>query len=215
MEFNFRKLFIKEVEEVKETPKVEQPKVSTPIVNNTAWSSQGAPVITQSQNDYNAVFDEVIKNTNVRNPGYREFSQALRKMDGKPYTDQQKYETIFMGFEVQGVTPAILEDTAMKLVHALEAQKVDFDKDISAEEEREVKAKQTLVETLQRENEELTKKVQENTTKIQQLSNEAIEATQSLNVEKSAFENTLKTRVGIINDHINKIKLYLNATVSK
>lgn len=206
---SWKKLFFKEdgtgeKTEVKSTAKKPASLSSAPVVNNL---SVVTPVV--SGTDYNNVLEEAIRKNNPAGPDYFEFSDVLRKLEGRPFTEQQKYENAFAAFESMGITSEKLVKSAESYLKVMDKEKSEFEQELAGARESGIKTKQSQMEANQKNVEEYTKRIQDLTAQNQQLAVDINSSTNELNAEEIAFNNAYTQRQNLIYDHISKIQNYL------
>lgn len=152
--------------------------------------------------DYLSHLNDIMKRENLQGPDYLEFSEALSKMEGKPLTEEQKYENINLTFEAMGVPPAKLISSAQHYLKAFENEKNSFETELRASKDRGITQKNKQIS----EDESALKKLSE---KIQAAKLEVEQNTQKLAVEESSFNIAYSQKVNTINNHIINIQNYL------
>lgn len=224
---SWKDLFIKAEEDAPDVrTEVAKPSSPRPLGNVAGYASQGIIPVTQpaytpssyaptSGQDYTAMLEESIRKANQTGPGYLEFSNALKTMENIPLAENQKYIATFAGFAAMKLTPSKLVESAQEYLTVLDGEEKDFSVEMQASISNKVEGSQNEIDRLQKENEELTRKLQENTQKVGELNVQKSTASLSLQTEQQAFTSAMGRMKGLINEHIQKIKQYLDANTTK
>jgi len=165
--------------------------------------------------DYLGHFKKLLKDENLPGPDYIEFSEGLEKMNNVPLTEQQKYENVFAVLSSMGLTVDKLTSSAVTYLQKIEAEEMTFGLEYKGKEKMDIIDVQGVIATIEKENEELNKKILANNQKINSSRINIQEAQQRLLIEKGAFEQAVNTMKQIINNHVHNIKSYLNVTTTK
>lgn len=214
---NIKNLFIEKDEEATvKPPAVKQNGNQPPIITSIPTPTVASSVSVQSTTDYGAHILELLKKNNIPGPDYFEFRSALDTMAGQPLTDQQKYLSVFSGFSAMGVTAAKLAETAQFYIGKIEDEKTAFNVDLTNARKIGITDKQTEKTALEKENENLTKQIQDNLDKISKINSDVNSATLKLNSEEAAFSQACVNETQNITNQISNIKTYLpNGTTTK
>lgn len=224
----FKSLFVKEDEDEiveSKTKKSTPPAFQAPQNISSLGNAQqfAAPAISpQEKNEFAEFLNEVYQKGNFPGPDYQEFTDALKEMDSIPMDDKTKFNAIYAGFKVQGVTKARLLETAQKYIVLIQGQVTDFSKEIDNMLSGDVVAKQKTITQISKENEDiekqmisLTEKKNRNNELIQKLTTEVSEQTFTLNSKKISFEAAASEFTSKVQTNVEKIKTYLPDTISK
>lgn len=163
--------------------------------------------------DYDKYLEQVLKDANQAGPDYFEFRNALKALDGQPMNEQQKYVVTYPTYAGMGVSSNDLVKSAEFYIKRLEAEKVQFDNAMQGSQKTGVQDKLDKIDELQEQIALLTKQIQDQTIKIQSLTEEANDNSAKLAAEGHSFGVFYEAKTKEINDQITKIKTYLNATV--
>lgn len=210
---SLKSFFIKDDETEKKEVVVAKKTVPEATIPQTLNTSTATNI--QSGTDYGKVLDDVLEQGNQPGADFLEFHKALNGLDGKPISEEQKYEFTFPAYQSLGVTAEKLVASANYYLDLLNKEGERFIGEWSEAQSQQVDAKKALMEKIAAENADYAKKIQENTTKSQKLNEEIFTSSNSLNTEKLSFENQLTIKKSVINDRITKIKTYLYASTSK
>ena len=207
----------------KENKKVEEEKTET-TSNFTAINPLNTNLSNTSQN-FNGTIDEkvvakleeIFKNSNLPGPDLYEFVQALKTMDGQPIDEATKYRLTFSSMSVMGLTKAKMLEAADTYKKILAEVKADFDAQFANKFSNQVESKRTDAEKLvmanldlQKQIEDINKKMSDNLNQMQQYRNEANLAETELNVKKASFELTYSNFItNNIDNQTNKINTYI------
>lgn len=224
----FKSLFVKDADdEIVESKSKKQttPAFQAPQNISSLSSTQqfSAPTISpQEKNEFSEFLNEVYQKGNFPGPDYQEFTDALKEMESTPMDDKTKFNAIYAGFKVQGVTKARLLETAQKYIGLIQGQVTDFSKEIDNMLSSDVVAKQKNIAQINKENEDiekqmiaLTEKKNRNTETIQKLTAEVSEQTFTLNSKKISFEAAASEFTSKVQTNMEKIKTYLPDTIGK
>jgi hypothetical protein len=184
-----------------------------PIVQPTTTITMGnGETAPKSNTDYNKYLEDVLDKGNQPGVDFLEFHKALNSFDGKPLSEEQKYEYAFMPIQAMGATVQTLQSTGRDYLTLLEKEHQSFEAEMADAIKSKVDDKKAQIDQLTSENADLNAKLEANNKKIQQLNQEVFNSSASINVEKQAFEYALSNKQSIINDRIAKIQTYLNGT---
>jgi hypothetical protein len=219
-------LFFKtdEFEEIQQSAKAQKPTkpavAPTQATSLTATPSQfTAPTISpEEKNEFVEFLNEVYKKGNFPGPDFQEFTDALKAMDSMPMDEKTKFNAVFAGFKVQGVSKAKLLETAGKYISMIQAQTSAFSKEIDNMLNTEVIEKQRKAEALAKENAEiekqmiaLTEKKNKNNEQAAAINGEITAQVSSLNVKKTSFEAAAADFTNRVQQTAQKIEQYLPA----
>lgn len=220
---SFRDLFFKPEENV--PPKSSHTTATAPSNNlmdrPAGVYNQPQTVIVQGVVDasglteFNKYFQKIMDDANLPGPDYYEFSKALESMNSLPLSEQQKFVAVFASFATQGVKPQALIDAASKYLQILEQKKVqEFDASVNAATQG-IQQKKDKVDDLNKQNAELTAKIQANTTEILNLSNQVVTDQGKVESKKTTFNMAYNSFTQKIKEDIAKIQNYLNGNVTQ
>lgn len=195
-------------EDLPEKPVVQdtQKAIAAPLLQT--FGSQGVQSAVSSKTDYNKHLDDVLEANNQTGFDYLEFNKILNGLEGKPLFEPQKYETAFISAESMGVTPTTLINSGKEYLNVLSKEEQDFKSEMIQATQLKVTQKNQEVSELAAENAELSKKMEENNRKSQQLTTEAMASANELDGEQKAFDFALTNKKAIINDRLTKIQQY-------
>ena len=159
---------------------------------------------------------KVIADNNLPGLDYFEFKEALHNMQSMSMSQQQKYEAVFATLSSAGLTKEKLLETAGHYVTVLETEGEKFAKASEGETAKEVTAREQKVVNLTTENESLNKQIQELSDKIQEnqglistfqgeISEEKTKIQQTVN----NFNKTQESLIGKINSDIQNITTFI------
>lgn len=192
-----------------------KPYYAPPSINGMSEEQTIAKIDSKSTDDFNQYLMKLMDDANLPGPDYYEFVKALKALEAIPLTEQQKYVSVFAGFQAQGVTAQSLIDAAQKYIAILGQKKSsEFDTSVASASAKLVEI-DNMVKQLTEENEQLTAKLTENAKKIAGMSNQSIEMRQKLEIKKTTFEMSFKNFINKIMSDIDNITKYLidgNAT---
>ncbi len=192
-------------------PDDQQAPIIKPIVQPTTIVSMGDnPPAIKSNTDYNKYLEDVLDKANKPGVDFLEFHKALNSFDGKPLTEQQKYEFSFLPIKAMGIDALTLESTARDYLSVLNQENQSFRDELASAIREKVENKKAEIQKLTAENAELNSKIEANSKRIEQMNQEVFTSSSSIEVEKQAFEYALSNKVSIINDRITKIQTYLH-----
>lgn len=209
---NLKSIFFKE--EIEEDKKG----VDATVKKTTASQPQAiitSPVSIQTGTDYSKVLDDVLEQGTKDGEDFLHFHKAIIAMDGKPLTEEQKYEFTYPAYKSLGITAEKLINSASYNLSLLDKEEQKFTAEWNDAQSQQVEAKKKMIEKLAAENADLAQKIQDNNSKSQKLNEEVFASTNSLNNEKMGFENQLNIKKSVIQDRITKIKTYLYANTAK
>jgi hypothetical protein len=169
---------------------------------------------TLSNVDYHQDISTYLRQCNIQGPDFAEFKEAVEDPSLNTLTEKQKYKAILSSFVVMKVPADKLIKTADFYLKKI-AERVElFKKDMEKAYKRDVTDRQDSVKALEIENENLTKKIQENIVKMGQLNQDIQKDTLRLNGEDQAFKLAADNQTAIIEKHILNIKTYSDATTT-
>lgn len=208
---SFKDFFVKSDGLAHISPKSSVAAMNTAI--NTMPEGSYTPASTQvdagSVNEFNQYLMKLMDDANLPGPDYYEFAKALSGMNTLPITEQQKYVSVFAGFQAQGVTAQSLVDAAMKYIAILGQKKSsEFDASV-ASASNSISNIEAEIANLTKENEGLAAKLTANGQKIADFNTKVIENKQKLEVKKTTFEVSYKNFINKIMQDTDNIKKYL------
>ncbi len=195
-----------------EDPEDQQAPIIKPIVQPTTVVSMGdsTPPVAKSNTDYSKYLEDVLDKANQPGVDFLEFHKALNSFDGKPLTEQQKYEFAYLPIKAMGIDAQALESTGRDYLSVLSKENQSFQNELATAIREKVENKKAEIQKLTAENAELNSKIEANSRQIEQMNQDVFAASSSIDVEKQAFEYALSNKVAIINDRITKIQTYLH-----
>lgn len=220
----FKSLFVKDSDEF-EVPKEEKKSSPSKVAPTTVSSLTANTVVTptpavssEEKNEFAQYLDDVYKKGNFPGPDYQEFTDALKAMESMPMDEKTKYNAVFAGFKVQGVTKAKLLETAGKYIGMIQTQTTEFAKEIDNILKNEVTEKQRKADALAKENAEiekqmiaLTEKKNKNNEAAAAITGEITAQVSSLNVKKTSFESAAGDFIKKVQATAQNIESYLPA----
>jgi len=211
---SWKDLFIKPAE------KKEQEEKLTPIKENAAQVSQN---FSQPQNFTGGIdqsliakMDTIFEQSNQPGPDLYEFISSIKKMEGKPIDEKTKFETVFDAMSTMGLTKQRLIESGQYYMGVFSEVKQEFEKEYNSTLQNTVTNLNAQAESVMQENgalqkqiEELNKKISENLTKSQQLRTEAATNESRLMQSKISFESTHNTFVNGVQKYVDGVNAYL------
>jgi len=169
-----------------------------------------------STSEFNKYLMKLMDDANLPGPDYYEFAKALQALAAVPLTEQQKYMSVFAGFQAQGVTAESLVDAAGKYIAILGQKKSsEFDASVSTAAQS-IKNMESAIERLRLENEELTNKLSANAQQMAKLNGDVIANKGKLEIKKTTFEVSYKNFIEkIMQDRENIQKYLINGTTTQ
>lgn len=212
---NLRSLFIKDEPEKPKPDEVKQQSAPQTInFGNNGDQNFIAPP--SSGTDYGKLLDEALVAATKSGPDYIAFSKALAKKQGQPLTEQQKYQYAYDAFESMGVSPSKLVQSAQGYIKdVFEREKGEFMASIEQAKKAEIFDKQQVVRQSEERIAELNKQLQQEAEKVQTLNKEIADSINQLQAEEASFNFHYNQKVAVVEEHITKIKTYLDANVTK
>lgn len=209
-----RNFFFKDGGGVPPSTKAVKPSPSPPMA-----IPQAAPptqVDATSSAEFNQYLQKILKDSNLPGPDYYEFSNALETLKSAPLTEQQKFVTMFAGFQAQGITAQSLVDTAKQYIVILNNRKAaEFDASVSSAEHT-IEQKQAQYTDLLNKNTELAKQIQDNGTKAEVLLGDINTSKSKLETKKTTFNMAFQALIAKIGVDIENITKYLiNGTTTQ
>lgn len=168
-----------------------------------------------SQSEFDQYLQKILQDANLPGPDYYEFSNALSTLKASPLTEEQKYVTIFAGFQAQGVTSQALVDAAQKYIAILGQKKsTEFDTSVQSAE-LAIKNREESIRIFGEENVTLSNKIADNARKIGELTEEMNKMKTKVEVKKTTFNMAYQNFIKKIMDDIENIKKYLYGNATK
>lgn len=193
-------------------------KEETPVKKSTPTPATTATVVTSAAietsipttgNDYNKIIEDEFREKNPVGLDYLEFRDAVKLLDGQPLSEEQKYVATFPTYSAQGITADKLIQSADYYANVLGDVAKQFEGEMKKTEDIMVTSKSSAAKKLDEEIELLTKQIQEKQLKSNQLKEEASRNQSQLTAERIGFDNTVKAKMAVIEEHKNKINQYL------
>lgn len=168
-----------------------------------------------SQSEFDQYLDRIMQDANLPGPDYYEFANALSTLKASPLTEEQKYVTIFAGFQAQGVTPQALVDAGQKYIAILGQRKsTEFDTSVQSAE-LAIKNREESIRIFGEENVTLSNKIADNAKRIGELTEEMNKMKTKVEVKKTTFNMAYQNFIKKIMDDIENIKKYLYGNATK
>lgn len=200
--------------------KVEEKKETLTPINPVNQPNQ---FINQPQNfsggvDQNLItrLDEIFAQANQPGLDLYEFIVSLKKLDAKPIDERTKYETTYDIMSTSGLTKEMLIKSGQSYMSVFAEVKQEFEKEFASSQQNTVanlnaQADSVLQENaqLQKQIEDINKKISENLVKMQQLRSDAATNESKLMQEKMNFENTHTTFVNGVQKYITGVEMYI------
>jgi uncharacterized phage infection (PIP) family protein YhgE len=209
--------FIKENEEFTQTsppePDTKDTGHSSPTstVTNTAGTAQVDRKFVEH-------FVDLLEKANLPGPDYFEYKQALKSMEGLGLSEDKVFQAAWASFKAMGGVKdtTVLTTSAAQYLNLLDKDRSAFLKDVEKAIHDRVGALQREHKTLEETNSsitqqltELQKKIEDNKTRLNQISGEITEQSAKINVNKESFELTYNSFVEQIKSDLEQISKYL------
>ncbi len=199
-------------EKKSETTEVKKKPVTPTSITSKVGIQTAAATPVTTGTDYNKTLDDVCEAAHDDTADFWAFHKTISKMDGKPISEDQKYELGYAAFQAQDVAPKELVDSASHYIGLLDKEASQFNTDLSGAEQVQIIQKKAHVDMLIQQNAEMSKQMQDNLQEIERVNGEILNSTNTLNSEKSSFEYHFNNKKAVFADRIAKIKQYLYAT---
>jgi hypothetical protein len=161
------------------------------------------------------LLEDAIKNADLEGYDYLEFRNSLADMAALPMAESQKYAAVFAAVKSLTTRDHLLS-SINHYMDVLKKKSEEFSNYVSDLEVKEIGERKQKIEELSSEitllGDELSKlqvKIQEKQLQVQTLGSEIQEKTLDINAKKSAFETTLTSVVGRLNEDKTKIETYV------
>lgn len=189
----------KEVEESTQEEEQVKPKTGIVTIPTTTFSTSPTIVVSDSNR-----FVEHFKSLK-QNDAFGKFIDTFEVINKLPLNDQQKYETAFAGFIVQGITIDQILSDGDKYLQTIENENDEFQNAIENKTLTEVTGVEEEISGWQQQIVDLTKKIQDAQVKVNESRNSiatsTVEFSQAFQVSKQEVEKK-----------ISNIKTYLYAS---
>lgn len=191
-----------------ETPLLVIPKKQTvPAISMTEPNAYLSPEVDMTK--FKKLINDVFEERNIPGPDFIEFYKSLKSLDTQAIPLQQKYLFAFSGLSVMGLTKEKIIETSKVYLDALEAKKVEFEKDMIALAKSEVEDKRKKALEIGEKNNELQKQIEQNINSISKLNSEATITEMKISTNTNAFNNVftlekqnIETIVSNVNQHL-------------
>lgn len=205
---NLKSLFVKDVE------KEEPPVPKQPVTVKAQLSTQTAYT---TGIDYRKYLQEKLDEADLPGPDYLEFSKTLKKLEerGVLMSDEDKFNTAYTAFEVQGLTWDKISSSAGKYLSVLDDIKGRFEKDLGIAQQTLVANKKATVANEKENILKLEDQIKSKKAQIEKLEAEIDSDTLRLSNETGGFNLEYERSKSLINEHISKIKILSDANVTK
>lgn len=192
-------------EEQNETPQPSNVQNTQPIAAPVSTISFGGSGITTNTVDQTTSSGDFVEHLNSLLPDgdYKVFVDGLKAVETLPLTEELKFSTVIT---MKGLNGDNVQHSINNYLSTLEAEKVDFERQLETTNQERVVAKEAEITTLQQQ-------IAEATQKIATLQNEVVTNKTKLSGKKAGFEASYNTVVNKVNDQLNKLKLYVKSTV--
>ncbi|OJV14457.1 MAG: hypothetical protein BGO21_17190 [Dyadobacter sp. 50-39] len=163
-------------------------------------------------------FVNLLEKANLPGPDYFEYKQALQSMEGLGLGEEKQFQAAWASFKAMGgpKETAILKTSADQYLGILSRDRDSFLKDVEKAIKERVGALQDEHKKLEETNAayaqqiiDLQKKIDDNKTRLGQISGEVSEQTAKINTNKDSFEITYVSFVDQIQSDLAKINQYL------
>lgn len=159
---------------------------------------------------------EIFDKANMPGPDLHEFIATLKKYDNKQLDEKTKYELVFDAQSSIGLTKERLLESGKFYITTFNDVKSEFEKEYQGEFQNTVtnlnsQADNVATENanLQKEIENINKKMQENLVKAQQLRTDATTNQNKLIQDKMSFENTYSTFINSVQKYIDGVNTHI------
>jgi hypothetical protein len=147
-----------------------------------------------ADNKFIELLEGIIEQNNLPGQDYFEFKQAIENMKSLPMDEKTKFQTVYSVLSLQGCNKEILLSSTDKYIAIIQQEKTNFDVEMK-------KAYAEKVQSKLNEAEKAKKEVESLTTKLSELNNQAILASQEAQkaeMEIRATEANFKASADII-----------------
>lgn len=159
---------------------------------------------------------DIFANANMPGPDLYEFVMSVKKHDGKPIDEKTKFEMVYDALSSVGLTKAKLLESGATYINLFNDVKGEFEKEYQTKYQNDVtnlnaQAENVIQEnaSLQKQIEEINKKIAENLTKMQTFRTEATTNESRLMQEKMSFDNTHNAFMNNIQKYIEGVKTHI------
>lgn len=210
--------FIKEGEEPirQEAPVAHAaPEAPKPVIANTVPNAAGTGNIDKKFTEH---FVSLLEKANLPGPDYFEYKQALQSMEGLGLGEEKQFQAAWASFKAMGGVKetTILNTSANQYIGILDKDRASFLKDVERAVRDRVGALQDEEKRLEESNKaiaqqiaDLQKKIDENKSRLGQISGEVAEQSAKINANRDSFEITYLSFVDQIKSDLTKINQYL------
>jgi hypothetical protein len=198
---------------------VSQESISEPIGSISDASATSAPSMGAGVDGYVQLLKNAMKSHPGKGPDYYQFISAIEKMKTMAMDDKTKFASVFTGFDVQGITPQFLVDSAKQYQSLFASKKSDFEAALNQSVAQNVEAKKTQIQNLKATNKSIDDHMQSlneqkiaNEDSIKKLSSEITTASTKIESNKADFNTAYEQMNQDIENNIQRITEYLGAT---
>lgn len=194
------------------TPPADQPKPApAPSVSNIAGTAH-------IDRKFVEHFVDLLEKANLPGPDYFEFKQALQSMETLDLGEEKQFQAAWASFKAMGGIKdhSILKTSADQYLAILTKDRASFLQDVEKAIKDRVGSLTDEAKKLEDNNlayakevENLQKKIDDNKSRLGQISGEVSEQSAKLNANRDSFEITYTSFVEQINADLNKINQYL------
>jgi hypothetical protein len=199
-------------EEVKSTPKTPT-KTTTP--ETTTKKAATIPTFTPEPEpevdpEISEMLEKSLQESKLSNFDYLKFISMVEKMKGKVSSEEARFQTAFSAAEELGLTKTNLLKSCDHYIDVLTEDENDFNDNCSDFEKKEVKSRETRLNTSAANIELLTKQLAQAQEEHETLQKEVEEQKEKLEARKQSFQTTLESFRSTIKENVDKINQYLS-----
>ena len=221
--FSLKSLFFEEVAVQEEQPKNNTTTPNLQPVNNTVPPQ--APIFNPTilnyapgviDTKYIKHFEDLLKEANIPGPDYFEFKQAITNMLSMPLDDATKYKLVFATLSTQGLTKEKILESLSSYIKLIQDDKAAFDAELETKKTAEITNRDESINNINSLNEsyikqinELTEKINANSTEINKLNNEKAELNTKLTNSSANYTVSFNSFINDLNADVQKITSFL------
>lgn len=152
---------------------------------------------------------KIMDDSNLPGPDYYEFAKAIDGLKSVALTEEQKYLSVFAGFQAQGVAPQQLVDAANQYIAILGRKKsTEFDTSVDSAM-HVVDQKQSKYDDLLKKNTELAAQIKDNSEEADRLLTDINSSKSKIEIKKTTFNLAFQNFIKKIQADTENITKYL------
>ena len=188
-----------------------EPAIEKPIVSSISIQKIAAPQRTIAHNvgdtsEFDKHLEDVMEKAKLP---FNDFYKSLNELNGQAIPIATKYTVVFTPLHIQGLTKEKLIATGNSTKILLAQEEKDFKEYVNGLEAEQVTKPLAQVEKLKSAIEVLTKQINDNAAKIDELTKQAEEGKSQIETKTNGMSAAISAKTALIDEVLTNINTYL------